>query len=147
MSPGRAAALYWPGRIRQGQKEIVMAHGQRVLGLGAVLLAAVALFGFTQLALAASPGAHQGHAVTLSDLDLNTREGVETLYHRIESAARTACGPPVITGSRLPTYAWQACVADAIKGAVVKFDRPQLTAYYAERLAHAPDPKLAARDR
>jgi len=124
-----------------------MAHGQKVFSLGAVLLAAAAIFEFPQLALAASPSAHNGQAVTLSDLDLNTREGVETLYHRIESAARAACGPPVITGSRLPTYAWQACVSDAVKATVVKLDRPQLTAYYAERTAHAPDPKLAARDR
>jgi UrcA family protein len=124
-----------------------MAHRQRIVSVGAILLAAVTVFASPQLALAASPSAHNGQAVTLSDLDLNTREGVEALYHRIENAARAACGPPVITGSRLPTYAWQACVADAIKTTVVKLDRPQLTAYYAERVGHAPDPTLAARGR
>ena len=125
-----------------------MAHRQRILsGVGAALSTAVVMLPFPQLVLAASPSARHGQAVALNDLDLNTRAGVEELYHRIESAARAACGPPVITGSRLPTYAWQACVNDAIKATVVKLDRPALTAYYTERLAHAPDPKLAARDR
>jgi UrcA family protein len=124
-----------------------MAHRQRILSVGAVLLAAVTIFAFPQPVLAASPGAHNGQAVTLKDLDLNTREGVEALYHRIEVASRAACGPPIITGSRLPTYAWQACVADAIKATVVKIDRPSLTAYYRERVGHAPDPTLAARGR
>jgi UrcA family protein len=126
---------------------MVMAHRQRIVSAGAAVLAAVAMFALPQHALSASPSAQHERVVTLNDLDLNTREGVEALYHRIETAARAACGPPVVTGSRLPTFAWQACVADAVKATVVKLDRPALTAYYAERLAHAPDPKLAARDR
>jgi UrcA family protein len=124
-----------------------MAHRQRIVSAGAALIAAIAVFALPQRAVSASPSAQHGQAVTVNDLDLNTREGVEALYHRIDSAARAACGPPVITGSRLPTYAWQACVATAVKATVVKLDRPALTAYYAERLAHAPDPTLAARER
>ncbi len=70
--------------------------------------------------------------VHYADLNLNSRDGVEVLYRRIQGAARDVCGPPARTGSRIVSAVWQACMANAIRTAVQGVDRPLLTAYYDE---------------
>jgi UrcA family protein len=70
--------------------------------------------------------------VHFADLNINNRQGAEELYRRIQGAARDVCGPREYAGSRTPSSAWQACMADAVKTAVQKVDRPLLTAYYDE---------------
>jgi UrcA family protein len=147
MSAVWPAALYGSRHAHLEQKETVMGHRQRIASLGSALLAVIAVCAVPHVARGAAPAAQQGQVIWYGDLDLNTRDGVEALYQRIDRAARIACGPPIMTGSRIPTFSWQACVADAIKAAVVKLDRPALTGYYVERMAHVPDRTLAARDR
>ena len=65
--------------------------------------------------------------VKFQDLNVTTAAGVETLYHRIHSAARRVCAPPAgwpqLVGS-------VACAKDAEARAIAKVNLPSLTAYY-----------------
>ncbi|HEV7611185.1 MAG TPA: UrcA family protein [Steroidobacteraceae bacterium] len=81
---------------------------------------------------AESPGQLPTKLVRFADLNLHDRDGVELLYRRIQGAARDVCGPSERTGSRIRSAAWQACMANAVKTAVQRVDRPMLTAYYDE---------------
>lgn len=74
--------------------------------------------------------------VSYSDLDLTKQAGIETLYQRINWAARAACGPASLhkydafLSSR---KAWRECVDRAIADAVGSIDEPMLTALHTER--------------
>jgi UrcA family protein len=74
--------------------------------------------------------------VSYSDLDLTRQAGIETLYKRINWAARAACGPTSLhkydafLSSR---KAWRECVDRAIEHAVEQIDEPKLTALHQER--------------
>jgi len=74
--------------------------------------------------------------VKYADLDLNRPVDVKVLYHRIRLAADRACGEREITGSHLSLPSWEVCVANAVDQAVVRLDRPALTAYH---LQHTTD--------
>lgn len=74
--------------------------------------------------------------ISYSDLDLTRQAGIETLYKRISSAARAACGPASLhkydafLSSR---KAWRECVDRAIANAVAEIGEPKLTALHVER--------------
>lgn len=74
--------------------------------------------------------------ISYSDLDLTRQAGIETLYKRINWAARAACGPASLhkydafLSSR---KAWRECVDRAIANAVEDIDEPKLTALHVER--------------
>jgi UrcA family protein len=68
--------------------------------------------------------------VRFADLDLNQSKDVQILYHRINLAAGFACGQRELTGSRLPLPSWEHCVAAAVDSAVLRLDRPALSAYH-----------------
>jgi UrcA family protein len=68
--------------------------------------------------------------VRFADLDLNQSKDIQILYHRINLAAGVACGQRELTGSRLPLPSWQHCVAGAVESAVLRLDRPALSAYH-----------------
>jgi UrcA family protein len=68
--------------------------------------------------------------VRYADLDLNQPHDVRVLYHRIRLAADRACGEREITGSHLSLPSWEVCVAGAVDQAVLRLDRPALTAYH-----------------
>jgi UrcA family protein len=81
--------------------------------------------------------------VRFADLNLNSRQGVEALYRRIQGAARDVCEPLEHAGGRIPSSAWQACVANAVRTAVQGVDRPLLTAYYDEQYGRQIQRRLA----
>ena len=81
--------------------------------------------------------------VHFADLNINNRQGVEVLYRRIQGAALDLCGPRESVGSRMPSSAWQACMADAVKTAVQRVNRPLLTAYYDEQYGRWIQRRLA----
>lgn len=85
--------------------------------------------------------------VRFGDLNLDNRSGVESLYRRIESAAREVCGPDKHTGSLFVSAAWTTCVTNAVQQAVRTVDRPSLTAYYVEHQGRQVVPTLAVSDR
>jgi UrcA family protein len=64
--------------------------------------------------------------VSFSDLNVDTREGVQALYTRIHSAAKRVCSQsdPVMRA------AVPACIAKAEGNAIEKVNLAQLTAYY-----------------
>jgi len=74
----------------------------------------------------------QSRVVHFGDLDVQTRDGVKTLYRRIELAARAVCGESESPTSPIPLPAWRTCVAEAIRSAVARANQPPLTRYYAE---------------
>lgn len=81
-------------------------------------------------------GEVQTRVVHFADLDLNTHSGVKILYRRIEVSARAVCGEPESPNSPIPSPGWHPCVANAIRSAVIRANRPLLSAYYAERVGH-----------
>ena len=66
--------------------------------------------------------------VKFADLDLTRPAGAQTLYHRIQGAARTVC--EVDDGADLDRAPYQQCVSAAIARAVVNIDAPLLTEYH-----------------
>ena len=97
------------------------------------------------LAMAAStviPSLAQGHVqsdiqsetVRFDDLNLTSQTGVQTLYLRIRRAANDVCGLAVLPGARVPSVAWKKCVSASVHQAVLKVNRPSLTAYYTDHL-------------
>lgn len=100
--------------------------------------AAAAALGFTfaTTTVIAVPAGQETTSIQVNyaDLDLGSEAGAATLYRRIETAARTACG----SRSLLPLYLRAedvACVRDAVASAVARVDRETLTALHRERLA------------
>jgi UrcA family protein len=71
--------------------------------------------------------------VNFADLNLNSRAGVEILYHRLASAAQAVCEPIKRPDSLIPSAVGLACMRGALLTAVHSVNSPSLTAYYDER--------------
>jgi UrcA family protein len=69
------------------------------------------------------------------DLNLNSPEGIASLYRRIHGAAVDVCesseGPQVV--NRIFWRGWNKCVAQAVENAVNTVHNDKLSAYYGER--------------
>jgi len=79
----------------------------------------------------------QSLRISVSDLDLSKSSDVATLYARIRSAAKQACGTDVVTGSRLPTISKNQCVTQAVDGAVSQINNASLSAYHKQEAPKA----------
>jgi UrcA family protein len=75
--------------------------------------------------------------VRFSDLNLASAEGARILYHRIQAAARKACGPNFAAWYPGVPQKWNACYDETVASAVRQIDRPMLTALYERRLSVA----------
>ncbi len=75
-------------------------------------------------------------AVDFSDLNFNRPADVAALYARISYAADQVCGPRATTGSYSTSPGYLRCHANAVEEAVARVNRPELTAFHAEHLAH-----------
>jgi UrcA family protein len=84
------------------------------------------------LAAPAAPTALGVDQITVhyGDLNVDQTAGAAVLYRRIHNAAKSVCGEPQLPGTRIVSYSWRRCVAEAVDRAVVAVDRPALTAYY-----------------
>jgi UrcA family protein len=85
--------------------------------------------------------------VKYGDLDLENREGLATLYRRIEQASRTVCAPldPYDSVRRLElARPYKACLTKALSEAVVTIGKPQFTEYAINR-SGLPGVRLASR--
>jgi UrcA family protein len=77
--------------------------------------------------------------VHFADLDLTRTEGHAALYQRLTSAARSVC-QGLDPENEPGTLQWRlrelhnACINQAIAGAIAKIDRPTLTAYAATKM-------------
>ncbi len=76
--------------------------------------------------------------VGISDINLEQKEGVETLYVRLKKAARKICGDKYthVTGSRTDAFKikrqHKKCMSEALASAVNKINNPNLTALHAK---------------
>jgi UrcA family protein len=76
------------------------------------------------------PGTSDARSTTVSyaDLDLSSAAGAQTLYQRIQLAARKVCGHP--GADVIEQGIWKSCYRTAVGEAVRKVNNPQLTAVH-----------------
>jgi UrcA family protein len=75
-------------------------------------------------------------AVRYADVDLSTISGADTLYGRIQGAARFVCGEE---GRSLTEQRdWQTCYRSAVAGAVTRINNPMLTAVHQRANGETP---------
>jgi UrcA family protein len=79
----------------------------------------------------ASPPRDPSVTVSFRDLDIGSSAGANTLYRRIQGAARQVCGPK--GADLIEQYYWMSCYRHAIDDAVAKVNSPLLTAIHAHR--------------
>jgi UrcA family protein len=81
--------------------------------------------------------------VKFADLDVSTSQGAKTLYGRIESAAVDVCSRMYVDEQ---AYRWHknACLQKLIEDAVLKVNRPALSAVFASKYGVSPTVVLAA---
>jgi UrcA family protein len=99
-----------------------MSFSNLPLALGAAALA---------LAAASAPGVSAqtvSTVVSYSDLNLNSSEGAKTMFKRIRTAARQACGDEPDIGDIAGFSGWSTCVSDAVNGAIGRLGAPMVTA-------------------
>jgi UrcA family protein len=75
----------------------------------------------------------KSQSVSFADLDLSKPAGAQTLYKRIQKAARHVCGPIDKYTYVIPRKAFRECYEEAIAAAVAQVDRPSLTALHREQ--------------
>ena len=85
----------------------------------------------------------RSETVKFPDLDVNTSEGVQTLYGRIHAAAWRVCS----TSSTDPLFQLGArkCVRNAEAKAIETLGLPQLTAFYRTKTGNHSQPLSASR--
>jgi UrcA family protein len=91
-------------------------------------------------AKAAPPSDVPSAIVKFRDLDTTRPAGEEELYRRLIRAARAVCGPVDPNGAvvkALVTPEYEACIDQALSGAVARFNRPEFTDYVAARTPKA----------
>jgi UrcA family protein len=75
-------------------------------------------------------------AVRFGDLNLDSLSGVEALFRRLQIAAGEVCKQYEPHAILIPSAAHQACVRNAVSGAIRNIDSPLLSAYYDARENH-----------
>jgi UrcA family protein len=121
-----------------------------VSGVVAVSLYAVLMVSPTER-LQAATNDHEAPSVTLQfrGTDLDTPQGVTSLYRRIRAAASSVCGQydKALVEER---QQWSLCVDEAVARAVASVNSDSLSAYYRRQLHRRypwiePPASLAAR--
>lgn len=97
-----------------------------ILAVTALLIAAV-----VPNAFAANTSDTVSRTVRFSDLNLNTEDGVRTLYHRIQGAAGRVCREAA--GRDGIQWYWK-CYESAVAKAVDKVNNSHLTAMHQEKV-------------
>jgi len=113
------------------------------------ILVAATLIGITGTLSAANASGQRANAeflsekISFADLNLNTTQGVASLYRRISSAAGRVCTPSESRESALMTV-WRHCMDQAISSAVDEINNPALTAIANAKTGRASSPVLAS---
>jgi UrcA family protein len=102
----------------------------------AITISAAIVLGFSAAAASAGNSNSQfvsdgvnSYIVRFPDLDLSKIDGATVLYRRLRQAAAIVCSP--LESERLGMAAqYQACVGQAIAGAVASVNRPMLSQYH-----------------
>jgi len=82
----------------------------------------------------ANAGQPTGIVVTFGDLNLDTHDGVATLYARLEAAAKIACSAHA--GTSTPARI-ASCIDYSLRQAVSQIGAPRLVVLYETRSGHA----------
>jgi UrcA family protein len=105
---------------------------------------------FSALALSFATLSHAGDdtappqvIVKFGDLDVSTSQGAAALYRRIQGAAVNVCSRMYVDEE---SYKWHenACLKKVIGDAVIKVNRPVLSAVFASKFGVSPPIVLAA---
>jgi UrcA family protein len=111
-------------------------------------LVAGAILSALALSFATASRADNGTAppqviVKFADLDVSTSQGAEALYRRIHSAAADVCLQMYVSED---AYKWHknACLQKVIGDAVIKVNRPALSAVFASKYGVSAPVVLAA---
>jgi UrcA family protein len=111
-------------------------------------LLAGAILGALALSFATVSSADDGTSppqvvLKFADLDASTSPGAAALYRRIHSAALDVCSRMYVIEQ---AYRWHkdACLQQVIADAVIKVNRPALSAVYASQYGVTPPMVLAA---
>ena len=84
--------------------------------------------------------------VKYADLDLSTSQGAASLFNRIRVAAEGVCSSQ--EGRDLSSKMhWDACVRQAIEGAVIQVNRPTLSLVYATKYGVPQSSKILTAQR
>jgi UrcA family protein len=107
---------------------------------GAILSALA--FSFATVSNADDDTAPPQVIVKFADLNVSTPQGAETLYRRIHGAAVNVCSRMYVTEQ---AYKWHkdACLQKVIGDAVIKVNRPGLSAVFASKFGVSPPMVLA----
>jgi len=97
-----------------------------------VALAAVAT-STAAVPAAAEPSGDATISIDYRDLDLSTRAGVDTLYHRIVSASRRVCPNLPVAGLAVQQVVVRECREAAVAGAVAQVHSAGLAIVRTER--------------
>jgi UrcA family protein len=81
---------------------------------------------------------HHSTSLRVENVNFDRRDDVAALYERITYAADQVCGPRTTTGSYYTSPGYTRCYSQAVDETVARVNRPELTAYYQEQLAHNP---------
>ena len=113
----------------------------RTLVAGAIL--SVLAFTFATASRADDDTTPPQVTVKFGDLDVSTPQGAAALYRRINSAAVDVCSRMYVIEQ---AYKWHknACLEKVIGDAVIKVNRPALSAVFASKFGVAPPMALAA---
>jgi UrcA family protein len=107
------------------------------LHLRAITLLVIATFSISESAVAVTR-LDEAPSVTVRyhDLNLNSPEGIASLYGRIHAAAVDVCKPVEDSQIISRTYMseWNECIAHAVANAVRKIHNEKLNAYQWERI-------------
>ena len=114
---------------------------RRTLVAGAILSALA--FSFATVSHADDGTAPPQVIVKFGDLDVSTSQGAAALYGRIRSAAVDVCSRMYVT-EQAYRFHKDACLQKVIADAVIKVDRPALSAVFASKYGVSPPMVLAA---
>lgn len=111
--------------------------------LAAAAILGSAAFGFAPVASAAETSAPPHVTVKFADLNVSTAHGAAVLYGRIQYAAEEVCMRMYISTEAYKHFK-NACLQKVIGDAVVKVDRPALSAVFESRFGVSAPVLLAA---
>jgi len=108
------------------------------------ILVAAATFATCSVTIAQANDAFEPRSVTVrfADLDTASAQGAAVLYRRLETAAQSVC-QDLEPGRELPRmWAYANCIQTALSNAIVKLDRPAVTAYAVAHGVHMTDSNI-----
>jgi UrcA family protein len=139
IDPGNPTAL--SAFFKETSMNTTVSTPLRILVASAILGSAA--IGFAPAASAAAAAVPPQVTVKFADLNVSTSQGAAALYRRIEYAAQEVCSRMYVSTEAYKHYK-SSCLQKVIGDAVVKVDRPALSAVFESRYGVSAPVLLAA---